>query len=114
MQRADSPFGPYEACPHNPILSHRDNPDGSISCTGHADLEVDQNGNWWLVCLGIRPSCTPQRGLKLHHLGRETFLSPVKWDEEGWPVVGNDGRIALEMEGPLPGDQVQRYAGFYR
>lgn len=31
MQRADSPFGPYEACPHNPILSHRDNPDGSIS-----------------------------------------------------------------------------------
>ena len=87
MQRADSPFGPYEACPHNPILSHRDNPDGSIACTGHADLEVDQNGNWWLVCLGIRPSCTPQRGLKLHHLGRETFLSPVIWNEEGWPVV---------------------------
>lgn len=107
MQRADSPFGPYEACPHNPILSHRDNPDGSISCTGHADLEVDQNGNWWLVCLGIRPSCTPQRGLKLHHLGRETFLSPVIWDKEGWLVVGNDGRIALEMKGPLPGDQVQ-------
>ncbi len=107
MQRADSPFGPYEACPHNPILSHRDNPDGSISCTGHADLEVDQNGNWWLVCLGIRPSCTPQRGLKLHHLGRETFLSPVIWNEEGWPVVGNNGRIDLEMEGPLPGNQVQ-------
>lgn len=103
MQRADSPFGPYEPCPHNPILSHKDNPDGSIACTGHADLEVDQNGNWWLVCLGIRPSCTPQRGLKLHHLGRETFLSPVIWDEEGWPVVGNDGRIALEMDGPLPG-----------
>ena len=107
MQRADSVFGPYEPCPHNPILSHRDNPDGSISCTGHADLEMDQNGNWWLVCLGIRPSCTPQRGLKLHHLGRETFLSPVVWDEDGWPVVGNTGRIALEMEGPLPGDEIQ-------
>ena len=63
--------------------------------------------NWWLVCLGIRPSCTPQRGLKLHHLGRETFLSPVIWNEEGWPVVGNNGRIDLEMEGPLPGNQVQ-------
>ena len=50
MQRADSPFGPYEASPHNPILSHRDNPDGSISCTGHADLEVDQNGTGgWFV-----------------------------------------------------------------
>ena len=64
-----------------------------------------ETGGWFVW--GIRPSCTPQRGLKLHHLGRETFLSPVKWDEEGWPVVGNDGRIALEMEGPLPGDQVQ-------
>ena len=60
MQRADSPFGPYEPCPHNPILIHKDNPDGSIACTGHADLEVDQNGNWWLVCLGIRLSCNPQ------------------------------------------------------
>ena len=68
MQRADSPFGPYEPCPHNPILSHKDNPDGSIACTGHADLEVDQNGNWWLVCLGIRPSCTPQGGVKIHHV----------------------------------------------
>ena len=83
--------------------------------TGHADLEVDQNGNWWLVCLGIRPSCTPQRGLKLHHLGRETFLSPVIWDKEGWPVVGNDGRIALEMKGTTsrrPG--AADMPGFYR
>ena len=64
-----------------------------------------ETGGWFVW--EFRPSCTPQRGLKLHHLGRETFLSPVIWDKEGWPVVGNDGRIALEMKGPLPGDQVQ-------
>ena len=37
-----------------------------------------------------------------HHLGRETFLTPVVWSENGWPIVGNNGKIALSMEGPLP------------
>ena len=38
-----------------------------------------------------------------HHLGRETFLAPVQWTEDGWPVVGENGTIALQMEGELPG-----------
>lgn len=58
----------------------------------------DQNGNWWLVCLGIRPL-----GAMLHNLGRETFLAPVTWDENGWPVVGYDGTIELEMDAPILG-----------
>ncbi len=97
MQRAKDIYGPYEKCPHNPILSHRDTP-GPIQATGHADIVEDQNGNWWLVCLAIRPI----NNMHLHHIGRESFLAPVKW-ENGWPVVGNNGRIAFEMEGPLPG-----------
>jgi alpha-N-arabinofuranosidase len=97
MQRAKDIYGPYEKCPHNPILSHRDTP-GPIQATGHADIVEDQNGNWWLVCLAIRPI----KDMHLHHIGRESFLAPVKW-ENGWPVVGNNGRIAFEMEGPLPG-----------
>ena len=98
MQRSKNIYGPYEACPHNPILSHRDDP-GPIQATGHADIVEDQNGNWWLVCLAIRPI----KGMQLHHIGRESFLSPVAWNEDGWPVVGNNGRIDFEMEGPLPG-----------
>ena len=50
----------------------------------------------------------------MHNLGRETFLAPVVWDEDGWPVVGDHGRIALEMEGPLPGRAetgMQRFPG---
>lgn len=96
--RSKSPYGPYEACPHNPILSHRDYAALPIQATGHADLVQDTNSNWWLVCLGIRPL----PGLLLHNLGRETFLAPVVWTEDGWPVVGNKGTIALTMEGPLP------------
>lgn len=98
MQRSKNIYGPYEKCPHNPILSHRDTP-GPIQATGHADIVEDQNGNWWLVCLAIRPI----KNMQLHHIGRESFLAPLTWDENGWPVVGNDGKIDFEMDGPLPG-----------
>lgn len=102
MQRARDIFGPYEPCPYGPILTHcgncHDGQSTAIQATGHADIVEDQNGNWWLVCLAIRPL-----GLMLHNLGRETFLAPVVWDEDGWPVVGNNGRIRLQMEGDLPG-----------
>ncbi len=93
--RSETPWGPWEVCPHNPILSHRST-HSPIQATGHADLVEAQDGSWWLVCLGIRP----QPFAKLHHLGRETFLSPVIWDEDGWPSVGNQGHLALSMKGP--------------
>ncbi|MBP3494967.1 MAG: glycoside hydrolase family 43 protein [Clostridia bacterium] len=98
MQRSKNIYGPYEKCPHNPILSHRDTP-GPIQATGHADIVEDQNGNWWLVCLAIRPI----KNMQLHHIGRESFLAPVIWNEDGWPIVGNNGTIDFYMEGPLPG-----------
>ena len=102
MQRSRDIWGPYEPCPSGPILTHARRSDDPLStaieATGHADIVEDQNGNWWLVCLAIRPL-----GPMLHNLGRETFLSPMTWNEEGWPVVGNQGRIRLEMDGPLPG-----------
>ena len=96
IQRSKSPYGPYEPCPHNPILTHR-HLNSPIKATGHADIVEDQNGNWWLVCLGIRP--LPHN--MLHNIGRETFLTPMIW-RDGWPIVGNGGTIAMEMDGPLP------------
>lgn len=103
MLRADNPYGPFEECPHNPILSHRDDMREEIYCTGHADITEDQNGNWWLVCLAVRPCQESPNRVLLHNLGRETFLAPVVWTEDGWPVAGDKGRISLEMEGNLPG-----------
>ncbi|MBQ3490282.1 MAG: glycoside hydrolase family 43 protein [Clostridia bacterium] len=99
IQRAKSIYGPYEKCPHNPILTHRDAPENLFQATGHADIVEDQNGNWWLVCLAIRP--LPK--VMLHNLGRETSLSPFIWHENGWPTVGKNGEISVEMDGPLPG-----------
>ena len=93
-------FGPYTPCPRNPILSHKDYMGSPIQATGHADLAEDQNGNWWMVCLGIRPL----GHVHLHNLGRETFLAPVQWGEDGWPVLGNNGTLELSMQGPLPSE----------
>lgn len=100
IQRAQNIWGPYEACPHNPILSHKEYKKSEIQATGHADLVEDQNGNWWMVFLGIRRFCHTL----LHNLGRETFLAPVTWDAAGWPVVGHNGNgtVELVMEAPLP------------
>lgn len=106
IMRSDSPYGPFEPCPHNPILTHRNDMKEDIMCTGHADMMEDANGNWWMVCLGTRPITNENRRVLLHNLGRETFLAPVRW-EDGWPIVGmqrNEGMIALEMDGPLPGE----------
>ncbi len=48
-----------------------------------------------MVCLAFRP----QSG-NHHLLGRETFLAPVRWDKNAWPVVNGDGTIALQMDVP--------------
>ncbi len=104
IQRADQPWGPFEPCPHNPILSHRNDGKGEILCTGHADMIRDHNGNWWLACLGVRTCSNENRSILLHNLGRETFLAPVVWTKDGWPEVGEHGLISLDMDGMLPGE----------
>ena len=91
MARSRTPFGEYEPCPHNPILTHRDDMDGQISGTGHADLIQAHDGSWWLVFLAFRMS-----EAYFHHLGRETFLAPAAW-ENGWPVMNSGKPITIQM-----------------
>lgn len=33
-------------------------------------------------------------------MGRETFLAPVRWDKNAWPVVNGDGTLQLDMDCP--------------
>lgn len=94
MARSSAVDGPYEGCLNNPILSNRCNVLHPIQATGHADLIQIQDGTWWLVFLGIR-----QVG-GYHNLGRETFLAPVEWDVNGWPVVNHNKTIEFEMDAP--------------
>ncbi len=93
VARGKSPWGPFEACPHNPMLTERDDPQSPIQCAGHADLVDASDGTWWAIFLGTRP----KDGMSV--LGRETFLAPVQWTD-GWPIVGEDHHVALEMAAP--------------
>ena len=89
--------GIYESNPANPILTHvnRNAQINQIQATGHADLVQAHDGSWWMVCLAFRTMDG------FHHLlGRETFLAPVRWDTNAWPVVNGDGTIALKMDVP--------------
>ncbi|WP_297901769.1 glycoside hydrolase family 43 protein [uncultured Parabacteroides sp.] len=101
--------GVYQSNPANPILTHiNENAQSSpIQGTGHADLIQAHDGSWWMVCLAFRP----QDGTH-HLLGRETFLAPVRWDKDAWPVVNGDGTIALQMDVPtLPQHPVAELPG---
>lgn len=98
IARSNSPWGPFEACPHNPILTHRDDLFRTFQACGHGDLVELQDGSWWMVFLAIRPHSGLCTGF--HHLGRETFLAPVRWTADGWPVVGSGGMVDVENEGP--------------
>ncbi|WP_337059917.1 glycoside hydrolase family 43 protein [Kineococcus sp. G2] len=80
IARGPSPAGPFEACPGNPVLTHRSTAH-PVQNVGHADLVQRADGTWVAVHLGVRPRGTAPG---FHVLGRETFLRPVSW-EDGWP-----------------------------
>ena len=108
--RSKSLFGPYEPNPANPILSHFNMKmqNSNIQGLGHADLVQAPDASWWMICLGYRTS-----GYLQHVMGRETMLAPVQWENDGWPVVNQDGTLQTEMKChtlplvPLPQDPVK-------
>jgi alpha-N-arabinofuranosidase len=96
IARSNKITGPYEGNTRNPILTHRHlGLDYPIVGTGHADLVDTSLGEWWVVCLAMRPY-----GGYYYNLGRETFLVPVRW-EEGWPIV-SPGTGRVEFTYPVP------------
>ena len=86
--RGDSPYGSFTSYPYNPVLTNRNLGGYEIQGVGHGDLIQDNEGNWWILHLGFR-----QMGqwLAYHHLGREVFLTPVLFKEDGWFTAGHKG-----------------------
>jgi beta-xylosidase len=81
VARSDSPYGPWESCPANPVLSARSTA-RPIQNTGHGDLIQAPDGTWHLVLLGMRVLGLTR---SFSPLGRETFATPVTWCD-GWPM----------------------------
>lgn len=94
LMRGESLWGPFEASPHNPILTNRECAKESIQCVGHADWIIGPDGKDYLVALGTR---------HLRHqtlLGRETVLTPARWTEDGW-LVSETGNLPEQWEGTI-------------
>ncbi|RYZ45512.1 MAG: glycoside hydrolase family 43 protein, partial [Sphingobacteriales bacterium] len=97
--RSKSVDGPYVPWDKNPILTQRHldksrpNP---ITTAGHADLVQTQTGSWYAVFLACRPYQDD-----LYNIGRETFLAPVTWTADGWPVI-TKGDEVIQYRYPLP------------
>lgn len=96
VARSTQPYGPFEAAPLGPLLTHRDAPRHPVQATGHADWVDLEDRSTWAVLLGIRPTAGSH-----HHLGRETFLAPVTWSADGWPRMGDRGRLPLTLPSPV-------------
>ncbi|MBP3609709.1 MAG: family 43 glycosylhydrolase [Lachnospiraceae bacterium] len=101
--KSDSVWGPFVDYPCNPVLTNRNKAPYIIQGIGHGDLIQKQNGDWYIMCLGFRQI---HMWRTYHILGREVFLVPVKFGEDGWFTAGNDGTAEQEYE--IAGDFVQK------
>lgn len=82
VSRSRSVFGPWEQCPHNPIVRTKTESEPWWS-RGHATFVEDAANNWWMVYHGY------ENGYRT--LGRQVLLEPVAWDKDGWPrAMGGD------------------------
>ena len=99
---SDDIWGEYITGENNPILTNRNKAPYIIQGIGHGDLIQDKNGDWHILSLGFR-----QMGIWMpfHSLGREVFLSPAHFDENGRLFAGLDGTTDAQYE--IKGDFVQ-------
>ena len=88
--RAPQLWGPYTSSPLNPVITNRNKAPFEIQAVGHGDLTQDEQGNWYLFCLGFRQNNLWEQH---HTLGRETFLAPVTITGDGWLKAGLDGTM---------------------
>jgi xylan 1,4-beta-xylosidase len=86
--RSKSIHGPWEHCPHNPVVRTQSAAEPWWS-RGHASLVEGPAGDWWLVYHGY------ENGFRT--LGRQTLLEPAEWTHDGWfRATGGD------LSKPLP------------
>ncbi|MCR5202828.1 MAG: glycoside hydrolase family 43 protein [Lachnospiraceae bacterium] len=97
--RSANIYGPFTPYKGNPILTNRDfgGHQTHIMGIGHGDLVTNSEGETFMVCLGFR---IEDDWVPYHHLGREVFLIPVKWDGE-WFTAGVSGNVYEEMDIPV-------------
>jgi xylan 1,4-beta-xylosidase len=91
VARSHSINGPWEHCPHNPIVRTRSGNELWWS-RGHATCVEGPDGRWFMVYHGYENG--------YHTLGRQTLLEPIEWTADGWfHATGGDLSRSLSKPG---------------
>lgn len=92
--RSRSIDGPWEHCPHNPLVRTTGAHEPWLS-RGHATLVEGAAGDWWMIYHGY------ENGFRT--LGRQTLLEPIAWTADGW-FRATGGDLSLPMQKPRGGE----------
>lgn len=93
VARSRSVRGPWENCPHNPIV-RTNNVNEPWWSRGHATPVQGPAGDWWLVYHGY------ENGFRT--LGRQMLLEPFEWTADGWPAA-KGGDLSKPLAKPRGG-----------
>jgi len=91
--RSRSIHGPWEDCPHNPIIRTRSAEEMWWS-RGHATPFEGPGGDWWMVYHAY------ENGFRT--LGRQALLEPIEWTKDGW-FVAKGGDLSTPLAMPRKG-----------
>lgn len=91
--RARDLAGPWEQCPHNPLVRTW-SADEKWWSRGHATLFEAPGGRWWMAYHGYENG--------FWTLGRQMLLDPVDWTRDGWPVA-RGGDLSRPLRKPVSG-----------
>jgi len=99
--RSDSPLGPWENSPYNPIIRTTDPADKWWS-VGHGTPFEDADGNWWLVFHGYENGH--------YNMGRQTLLLPLEWTDDSWYKIPDNVKIDGPIKRPAGIDKNERFS----
>ena len=85
VARSRSINGPWENCPHNPIV-HTGSSRELWMSRGHGTAVEGPKGDWWLLYHGY------ENGFRT--LGRQALLEPFEWVVDDWPLARGEGRLS--------------------
>jgi len=93
VARSRSIHGPWQDCPHNPIVRTK-SADEPWWSRGHATVLEGPGGDWWMVYHGY------ENGFRT--LGRQTLLEPIEWTSDGWFRAAG-GTLSMPLPKPQRG-----------
>ncbi|UII26832.1 family 43 glycosylhydrolase [Fulvivirga maritima] len=89
--RSKSPLGPWENSPYNPITRAQSN-DEHWASVAHATPFEDAYGKWWMIYHGYENG--------FYNMGRQTFLMPLEWTNDGWYKLPDDASLSKPVKMP--------------